>query len=79
MAHYEHLRSTPAAWRDRLIKMDITSTEFRRRDKDKGKDKKKNYNRNRKLENRISLRGGSAPSTNEKALLVASPIVRQRR
>jgi len=65
MAHYEHLRSTPAAWRDRLIKMDITSTEFGSRDKDQGKDKKRDYNGNRKLEDRISLRGGLALSTNE--------------
>jgi len=50
MVYYEHLRSTPAAWRDRLIKMDITSTEFRSRDKDQGKDKNRGYNGNRKLE-----------------------------
>jgi len=67
MAHYEHLLSTPAAWRDKLIKMDITSNEFRSRDKDQGKNKKRDYNGNRKLEDRISLRGGSATSTNEKA------------
>jgi len=39
MAHYEHLRSTPAAWRDRLIMMDITNTESRSKDKDQGKHK----------------------------------------
>jgi len=79
MAHYEHLRSTPAAWRDRLIKMDITSTVFRSRDKDQGKDKKRNYDGNRKLEDRISLRGGSAQSTSETVPRVPSPIVRKRR
>jgi len=79
MAHYEHLRSTPAAWRDILSKMDITSTEFRSRDKDQGKDKKRSYDGNRKWEDRISLHGGSAPSTNEKAPRVPSPVVRKRR
>ena len=79
MANYEHLRSTPAAWRDRLIKMDIIGTEFRSRDKDQGKDKKRDYNGNGKLEDRISLRGGSVPSTNEKAPRVPSPVVRKRR
>jgi len=78
MAHYEHLRSTPVAWRDRLIKMDNTRTEFRSRDKDQGKDKKRDYNGNRKLEDRISLYGCSAPSTNEKAPRVPSPVVRKR-
>jgi len=79
MVHYEHLCSTLAGWRDRLIKMDITSTEFRSRDKNQGKDKKMDYNGNRKLEDRISLPGDSAPSTNEKAPRVPSPIVRKRR
>jgi len=60
MAYYEYLRSTPAAWMDRLIKMDISSTEFRSRDKDHGKNKKRNYDGNRKLEDTISLRDGSA-------------------
>jgi len=78
MAYYEHLHSTPVVWRDRLIKMDITSTEFQSRDKDQGKDKKRDYHGNRKLENRISLRGGSAPSTTEKAPRVPSLIVRKR-
>jgi len=67
IAHYEHLRSTRVVGRDRLIKMDITSTEFRSRDKHQGKDKKRDYNGNRKLEHRISLHVGSTPSTKEKA------------
>ena len=79
MAHYEHLRCTPAAWIDRLIRMHITSTEFRSRDKDQGKDKKRGYDGNRKLEDRISLRGGSAQSSNEIVPRVPSPIVRKRR
>jgi hypothetical protein len=77
MAHYEHLRSRPAEWRERLVTMDITSTEFRTRDQ--GKDKKRDHDGNRKLEDRISLRGGSAPSANKKPPRVPSPIVRKRR
>jgi len=79
IAHYEHLRSTPAALRHRLIKIDITRTEFRSRDKDRGKYKPRDYNGNRKLEDRISLHGGSAQSTDEKAPRVPSPVVRKRR
>jgi len=79
MAHYEHPCSTLAAWRDRLIKMDITSTEFRSRDKDQGKDRKRGHDGNWKLEDRISLRGGSAQYTTEIVLRVPCPIVKKRR
>jgi len=59
--------------------MEITGTEFQSRNKDQGKEKKRDYNGNRKLEYRISVHGGSAQSTNEKAPGVPFPIVRKRR
>jgi len=79
MAHYEHLCSTPAAWRDRLSNMYIISTELQSMDRDQGKDKKRDHNGNGKLEDRISINGGSAPCSNEKTLQVPSTIVRKRR
>ena len=78
MAHYEHLRSDPAAWRDRLVKMDITSTEFRTRDRDHGRDRKRNHHGETKLEDRISLRGGATTFTNERPRVPESTIQKRK-
>ena len=41
MAHYEHLREIPDEWRKQLVRMDIITTEFQRRDKHPGQDDSK--------------------------------------
>src|SRR5205807_1386025 len=58
MAHYEDLRQHPNLWRQKLLEMDVATTEFQQKDRDsKSKDKGKK----RSFEDRIQLRGGAVP------------------
>ena len=59
MAHYEHLRGNPDQWRKQLVRMDITTTEFQRRDKHPRQDDNKDQGKKRTFEDRIQLQQGS--------------------
>ena len=59
MAHYEHLRDNPDEWRKQLVRMDIITTEFQRRDKHPRQDDNKDRSKKRTFEDRIQLQGKS--------------------
>ena len=58
MAHYEDLRNRPDLWRQKLLEMDIATTEFQQKDKDS---KSKEKGKKRSFEDRVQLRGGEVP------------------
>jgi len=58
MAHYEDLRSNPMKWKQKLLEMDVATTEFHHQDSNaKNKDKGKKH----LFDDRIQLRGGDEP------------------
>ena len=59
VAHYEYLRDNPDEWRKQLVRMDIITTEFQRRDKYFRQNDNKDRGKKRTLENRIQLKEGS--------------------
>ena len=59
MAHYEHLRANPDEWRKQVVRMDIMTTEFQRRDKHPPQDASKDQEKKRTFEDRIHLKAGS--------------------
>ena len=60
MAHYEHLWENPDEWKQQLVRKDIISTEFQRRDKHPRQDDNKDQGKKRTYEDRIQLKAGTA-------------------
>src|SRR5437868_286021 len=76
MAHYKDLRQRPNLWRQKLLEIDIATTEFQQKDRDsKSKDKGKK----RSFENRIQLRGGEAPKEKKEGEVIPTEIWERRR
>ena len=59
MAHIEHLRENPDEWRMQLLRMDIITTEFQRRDKHPRQDDNTDRGKKRTFEDRIQLKAGT--------------------
>ena len=59
MTHYEHLRENPDEWRKQLVRMDIITTEFQRRDKHPRQDDNKDRSKKHTFKDRIQLKAGS--------------------
>lgn len=57
MAHYEHLRKNPEECEKQLVRMDMISTEFQRRDEHPREDDSKNLGKKRTFEDRVQLGG----------------------
>ena len=55
MSHYEHLRENFDEWSKQLVRMDIITTEFQRRDKHPRQDDSKDRSKKRTFEERIEL------------------------
>ena len=58
MAYSEHLRENPDEWRKQLVRMDIITTEFQRRDKNPPQDDCKDRKQQRTFEHRIQHKAG---------------------
>ena len=58
MAYYEHLLENPDEWRKQLVRMDIITSEFQRRDKHPRQDDSKDRSKKRTFEDRIQLKAG---------------------
>ena len=63
MAHYENLRQDPLAWRQKLLEMDIATTEFAQ--KDQGA-KRGHKGKKHAFEDRVQMKGGEATEKKEK-------------
>ena len=59
MAHYEDLQENPDQWRKQLVRMDIITTEFQRRDKHRRQDDHKDRGKQDTFEDRIQHKEGS--------------------
>ena len=59
MAYYEHLRENPDECSKQLLRMDIITTEFQRRDKHPRQDDSNDRSKKRTFEDRIQLKAGS--------------------
>ena len=59
MAHYEHLRENQDEWRKQLVRMDIITTEFQRKDKHLRQDDNKDRGKKSTFEDRILPHGGT--------------------
>ena len=59
IAHYKHLGENPAEWRKQLVRMDIITMEFQRRDKHPRQDDNEDCGKKCTWEDHIQPKGGS--------------------
>ena len=59
MAYYAHLRENPDEWSKQLVRMDVITLEFQRRDKHPRQDDSKDRSKKRTFEDRIQLKAGT--------------------
>ena len=64
MAHSEQLWENPNEWRKQLVRMDIITTEFQRREKHPRQDDSKDRGKKRTFEDRIQLTAGTEEKEN---------------
>ena len=59
IAYYEHLRENPEEWSKQLVRVDIITTKFQRRDKHPRQNDSKDRRKKRTFEDRIQLKAGT--------------------
>ena len=59
MAHHEHLQENPDECRKQLVRMDIITTEYQRRDNHSRQDDHKDRGKTHTFEDRIQLKAGT--------------------
>ena len=71
IAHYEDLYSDPPKWKEKLLHMDLITTEFQKKQQD---DRSKGQEKKRDLDERIQLKGRDAGSEKKKGKFVPKEV-----